>query len=87
VRAVGLTLIGSALNAFCLFAIILLIVILLILLPDIPEARLAYQSPTVPVETSAQAALPPHPTKEQEESSNTTLMVMCHANLFTLCCK
>jgi hypothetical protein len=87
VRAVGLTLIGSALNAFCRFVIIFLIVILLIILPDIPKARLAFQASTDPVETSAQAALAPHPTKEQEGSSDTTLMVMCHANLFTLCRK
>jgi hypothetical protein len=37
---------------------------------------LAFESPTDPVDTSVQAALVPHPTMEQEESSDITFMVM-----------
>jgi hypothetical protein len=45
------------------------------ILPYVPEAvwllkpRLAFEASTDPVYTSAQAALAPHPTMEQEESS------------------
>jgi hypothetical protein len=37
---------------------------------------LAFESSTDPVDTSAQAALAPPPTMEQEESFDTTFMVM-----------
>jgi hypothetical protein len=47
---------------------------------------LAFESSTDPLDTSAQAALAPHPTMEQEESSDTTFMVMRHVILFALCC-
>jgi hypothetical protein len=47
-------------------------------------AMLGFESLTDPVDTSAQA----HPTQqlEQEESSETTFMVIRHVNLSALCC-
>jgi hypothetical protein len=39
-------------------------------------AMLGFQASTDPVDISAQAALAPHPTMEQEESSDTTFVVM-----------
>jgi hypothetical protein len=44
------------------------------------------KSSTDPVDISSQAALAPHPTMEQEESSDTHFMVMWLVNPFVLCC-
>jgi hypothetical protein len=41
-----------------------------------PQAMLGFRGFHGPIDTSAQAALAPHQTMEQEESSDTTFMVM-----------
>jgi hypothetical protein len=62
-------------------------------LPYVPEAiwplkpSLTFEASTDPVDTSAQAALAPHQTKEHKESGYnlaTTFMAMRHVLLFTL---
>jgi hypothetical protein len=45
-------------------------------IPGLCGPCLAFEAFTDPVDTSAQAALAPHPTMVQEESSDTTFMVM-----------
>jgi hypothetical protein len=45
-------------------------------IPGLCGPCLALEASTDPVDTSAQGALAPHPTMVQEESSDTTFMVM-----------